>query len=403
MNFHRSSNLTTAARWLCAVLVVLVLGGAVHAQPAEGGRWLLVFDTSTTMKKRWTSTLEAANHFIATGADGQLQAGDNVAIWTYGRQLSAGQFPVATWDPAHSTLLGSNLVRLLRSQRFTNDSSFAPLKAPLGQVIASSERLTIVIFCDGLSSINFTPYDAGINQNFSDGQAERKKSSQPFVVVLRTQLGKFVGCTVSYPPGNINVPSFPPLPPPPAPVAVRTQTTPASQTPPVVPDLVIIGKTVGTNENLVAEAVAPPVKPAEAVAKATNSPVVTTPIAPPPAKAATTPVPPAPAPMTQVPAPPAVKPATNPSIVTVVTQAVTKPIAPVVTQAPAPVIAAPITTNTTVVAASAANERHTRLFIFIGIGLLVVAIVLAVMILRAGRRPHASLITSSMNDDPRRK
>ena len=37
--------------------------------------------------------------------------------------------------------------------------------------------------------------------------------------MLRSQLGKFVGCTVNFPPGNLNLPEFPPLPlPPPAPV-----------------------------------------------------------------------------------------------------------------------------------------------------------------------------------------
>lgn len=390
MNFHRSPIFTVAARWLCAALAVLVLAGAVHAQPAEGGRWLLVFDTSATMKKRWPATLEAANHFIASGADGQFQAGDNVAIWTYGRQLSAGQFPVATWEPAQATLLGSNLVRLLRSQRFTNSSSFAPLKAPLGQVIANSERLTIVIFCDGLSTMNFTPYDEGINQNFSDAAAERRKSSQPFAVVLRTQLGKFTGCTVSFPPGNINVPPFPPLPlpPPTINVSVPGQTPAIVASKAAVPDLVIIGKKVGTNAEAAVEAVAPPPKAiapptTKAVAAVTNPPVIPAPVAPV--------------------VPPAAKPVITPVVAPVVTQVVAKPVAPVVTQAPAPAIAVPVTTNAAAVAAPVAGDSHTRLFVLIGIGLLVVAIVLAVVILRAGRRPHASLITSSMNDDPRRK
>jgi uncharacterized membrane protein len=86
-----------------------------------------------------------------------------------------------------------------------------------------------------------------------------------------------------------------------------------------------------------------------------------------------------------------------------VTQVVVKPVAPVVTQVVPALVAAPITTNAQAVAAPVADEGHTRMFIFIGVGLLAVAIGLVLVIVHASRRPHASLITSTMNDDPRRK
>jgi hypothetical protein len=88
-----------------------------------------------------------------------------------------------------------------------------------------------------------TPYDDGINQIFQQRQTEQKKLEQPFIIVLRIQLGKYVGCTVNFPPALVNLPDFPPLPPPPAP------TEPTNQPPPTPPRRVAIQSIImiGTN------------------------------------------------------------------------------------------------------------------------------------------------------------
>lgn len=379
MNFHRPRYFATIARCLCVGLALLVLSGVGKAQSAEAGRWLVVFDTSITMKKRLSGATEALNQFLKSSADGQLQAGDGVALWLYGQQLQPGLFPAVTWDPTQTAVVSSNMVSLIRRQHFTNSSSFTPLPIPLNRVIASSERLTIVIFCDGLSMMNFTPYDEGINQNFRDGLAERKKSQQPFVVVLRSQLGKFVGCTVSFPPGNLNLPSFPPLPvppfvppptevPPPAAVPVATHPAP-------VPDLVIVGKKVGTTAGIASGTVDSP----------------TAPVVSPPAKMETP----------SAVSPPVIKPVVAP--VAIVTQAVVKPVTTIVTQAPPPAVAPVMGTNIAALTAPVEKEGTTKMFVFVGVGLLVLAVVLVLVIVRAGRRPQASLISSSMDNDLRRK
>ncbi len=87
-------------------------------------------------------------------------------------------------------MAGSNLVAFLHAQRYKTDSHPALLQAPIKQVVDTSRRLTIVLFCDGQSEIIGTPYDQGINQTIHDTAGERKKSRQPFVVVLRTPVWK---------------------------------------------------------------------------------------------------------------------------------------------------------------------------------------------------------------------
>lgn len=368
---------------LGVVLAWLVFLTAGRAETG-GGRWLFVFDTSTTMKKDLPGTEAVLNRFFSSNGEGQLEAGDSVGVWTFDKQLN-GQFPTFSWAPDQAAMTSSNLITFLHKQHYHTDSQLGVVFSSVNRIVAGSQRLTVVIFCDGQSEISGTPYDQGINQSFADAVAERKKSQQPFVVVLRTQFGKYIGCTLAFPPGAINLPPFP-APPPPPPV-IPSSLHPVTVAPPVVvPSLVIVGKHVSTNLNepppvdvavtntsistsAPGVVVIPPtnhvvavIKPAIAGsnAPATNHVAVTPPAVPPPVLA--TPVAMAAA---------TTNPATNPSV------AVTKSTEP---------------------------DRPTKILIFVGIGLLVLAVTLVVIVLvRTGRRPHASLITSSMQDDPPRK
>ena len=359
---------------LCALLAALLLPASAFAQPKDPARWLFIFDLSPAMKKRLPATEAALKDIFATGAEGRLQAGDNIGVWTCDQKLHTGQFPLAAWDPQRAMTLATNLTAFLRSRTYAGDSQLAALQPLLGRVVADSERLTVVIFCDGESEILGTPYDRGIGRNFLDGRAERKKSQQPFVVLIRTLSGKYIGCTVNFPPGTINIPLFlappppPPAPatnPPPAPLRVVAPVKPA---PVVVPDLIINGTNVGGTDN----------------APAPSAPPVTN---PPPAVPVANPV--------SVPAPVVVKnspPATNP----VPVPPPTRPPAAITT---APTNAANISTNT-----NDGSDQPKRHLVLIGVGLLaVVVVVVLLLIFRPGRRPQSSLISSSMQDDPRRK
>ena len=397
MNRCHQKTFAPLARWLVMVLALFVFLNAGHAQTNNGGgRWLLAFDGSSTMKKRLPATEAALADLFSTRAEGQLQTGDSVAVWVYDQQ-TISQFPTFSWEPELSRLTFSNLVTFLRKQRYAGDSSLALVTAPLNRIVAGSERLTMVLFCDGQSEITGTPYDLGINQAFTDSLAERKKNQQPFIVVLRGQYEKFIGCTLNYPPGDVSFPTFaPPRPPPvvvppPRPVVIATNNIATNN----FPTLVIVGKHVSTNANepMPDDLATNTVTTASTNNSTTNSSSPLTNII----VVATEPAPPAPVvtSVTNVPAtnrvvsPPPLKPVLTTTIL--VTNLVTNCV---------------VNLATNVMAATAPNEpdQPTRILIYAGIAMLALAVVLVVIFLvRANRRPHSSLITSSMQDDPDRK
>lgn len=411
-----TSNCFAAPRRLLAALTALAALALIFPAPARAAqeeRWLLVFDTSTAMNKRLTAVEQAVQTFFVSNGMGQLHGGDSMGVWTFDQQLHTGEFPLLTWPPENPAVLATNLVKFVRSRKYTGVTRFATLQPALDHLVAASERLTVVMFCDGEGEIGWTPYDDGINQTFKLGLAERKKARQPFVLVLRSQRGKFVGGTVNLPPGMLNLPTFPPLPAP-----VQNETVPTNPTPAVVaalpasvPALIIVGTKVSTNEADLHKAedrhpikTSPP--PAKAPApstplpapRLTNAPVaiIETATNPPPAAQPTNP----PAPVKPVPPLSAAAPVrTNPPAPVVL-----PPVALRVAVAPAAVVAmptnAPLPAVTNLAAAVDPDDSLPRSLLLAGAGIFVAALALVVVFVVRRRRPQGSLITSAMIPPP---
>lgn len=213
-------------------------------RPVEN-RYLLVFDTSADMKKRSSAVQKAIDNLFVTGMGGQLQSGDSIGVWTFDQDLRTGQFPLQEWEPGDAATIAADIDSFTGKQRYSNAARFTALQPMLDQLVRGSDRLTVLIFCDGETAMSGTPYDDGINQIFQQRQARQKTARQPFIIVMRAQFGQYIGCTVDFPPVPVSFPDFPPLPPPPAPPEPTNPPPP----PPrriVIPSIIMIGTNTRT-------------------------------------------------------------------------------------------------------------------------------------------------------------
>jgi len=235
------------AALLTGVFLIFKAPAQPAAQPVEN-RFLLVFDTSSDMKKRLPAVQRALDIMLAGNMQGQLHAGDGIGVWTFDREVRTGQFPLQRWAPENAATIASNIIRFVGQQHYSKKTSLDALRPYLSWVVQNSDRLTVLIFCDGQRGITGTPYDAGINRVFQQQQqqAERNNARQPFIIVLRSQLGNYTGCTMNLPPSQVSFPEFPPLPQPP--MEPTNAPPPPSPPPPLAaPPLIIIGTKAKTN------------------------------------------------------------------------------------------------------------------------------------------------------------
>ncbi len=213
------------------------------------GRYLFIVGTSMAMRPRAAAVQKALDNLLQSSLHGQLQGGETVGLWTYDENLHAGQFPLQHWTPELSTHVASNVLAYLRAQRYTGASHFERVWPTLTQVVRQSERLTILLVTDGSERITGTPFDREINGYLRQESQKQLKAREPFITVLRTQRGAFVGCSLNSAPWPVEFPGFPPLPlkveaPKPNPTPAPA---PKKEMPPMGRPLILRGDALETN------------------------------------------------------------------------------------------------------------------------------------------------------------
>jgi len=247
MNKSISCRLAVGARIIAALCAGFFWMPVLRAQPTEetvDSRVLLVFDTSADMKRRLPEVQSVLKDFFLFEGSGQLREGDTIGVNTFGPDVK-GELPLQPWATDEVGTIVTNIVRYISKVTYAKTTRFDKLLPWINKLAQNSERLTVLIFCDGEGEFQGTPFDAGINQVFQQRSREAQKAKMPFVIVLRSQLGQYVGCTVNFPKATFNLPTFPPLPLPPPPPPPKKIPPPAPR--PVAPPLIIVGTTVGTN------------------------------------------------------------------------------------------------------------------------------------------------------------
>jgi hypothetical protein len=370
--------LNRLALLFCALLPLFLFATALCAQTADTpvqSRYLLVMDTSSAMKKRLPAVSQGLNQLFDINLLGQFRPGDTVGLWTFDQDLRTGELPLQYWQPGLTVTICSNIILFLQNYHYAHNTSFAKVMPMVNRLVRGSSQLTVVIVCDGASPISGTPVDASINQIFQQDAAAMKKLRQPFIIVLRSQFGRYVGFTINTA-DSINLPQFPALP---EPVQVVTP-PPQPQPQPVAPSpLVIIGSTVGTNP-------LPPQPPPQMIEK----------LPPPPIRQIPPPALPAPAPQTLSTPPPNPTPTPQPAPAPP-PMMVTEPTPTNTVAAPSLALPPPVV-QTPAMAAVDESVRISRPVLFATVcGVLFVIVLGAYVLVRLSRKRHSpSLITESL-------
>jgi hypothetical protein len=378
MNFSPVINQSPGFRpglLLCLCVWALALPALAQTNRATGPRtnspaverFLLVVETSAAMQKRATNVLNVVGRLFSSGANGQLDRGDNIGVWTYDSDLHTGQFPLQRWTPQTGREITFKLVQFIQQQRYARQSRLAPVMAQLTNVIADSDKITVILISDGSETPVGTTFDEEIAAAFKFNAAEQRRQAMPFVTILRAAKGKFVSLRVNTPPWPIELPTYP-------------------------GGLDSISTTADTNPAPVRAETAPPPAPITPVApEPATKPAETNLVASPPTNP----------PVVLESTPPPVEPPTNPSPAPAVV-VTSKPVETVVASTKVlPTNPPPVVSTEPAVTAGKSPGKLPLLPILAGAGVVLVGLtVVCFALLRRSRaEPRVSLITRSMNKD----
>lgn len=207
------------ARIVLAILLVLNLcvlttlrAAESQTAPSENAskeRFLVVVETSAAMQKRAENTQKALGSVISSGLKGTIQPGSTIGLWTFNDKLTTGQLPLQLWTQQTRQRVALALVQALQQQKNEKVGTLSEVWQAATNILAHSERITVLLFTSGSEPLAGTPYDLEIAETFTKNAEQQRKSNMPFVTILRAVQGKIVTYAVNMPPWPLEVPDWP--------------------------------------------------------------------------------------------------------------------------------------------------------------------------------------------------
>lgn len=234
------------------------------AQRPPSNRFLIIVDTSASMKKHLADITNAVSDLILNAASGQMHPGDSLGFWTFNQDVFS-DLPAQTWTADDCGIIAARTVNYLQHQRFTKSSRLDKALDGMQQVIQVSDILTVFIISTGEGKMSGTPFDTEINAQYKQALKDMKRNRRPVVTVLQAKSGRLIRYTVNALPWPIIVPEVPiPIlavhPPPQNPARTNeAPPTPKPTSPPPAQNLILSGPSVSSNAPV--QPVATPVVP----------------------------------------------------------------------------------------------------------------------------------------------
>ena len=218
----RKPQLVEGARFrsalLCAALALLLALPVAAQNPRplapSSNRFLFIFETSPGVWRQQAAIQKSVQSLLETGVSGQLRPGDTVGVWTFDRELHAGDFPLETWMPGLEAPATQRITTFLKQRKAGKGSRLDQALDGMFQVVEASESITVFLYSSGGSPVKGTPFDAEINAEFQRNVKAMGKKPMPCVTVLQARRGKLLTYTMTTLPWPVVVPALAIMPSP---------------------------------------------------------------------------------------------------------------------------------------------------------------------------------------------
>lgn len=226
--------------WSLFILVAAVsISFPARTFGQSSNRWLLVFETTSSMRHRTNGVLAETEDLLKSGMHGLIHTGDTIGIWTFNDRLPDSA-PLQTWSPEASLKITRHTLQFLSEREYGKSANMKGMLTNMLNIVDSSAFVTVILFTDGEDPIMGTPFDGQINEVYKASYRQQKKASMPIMTVFRGVAGEITTNTVNMAPWPADIP---PVPPPPRPVRPKARAAaPKPPPPPPVPPLIYNGK-----------------------------------------------------------------------------------------------------------------------------------------------------------------
>jgi hypothetical protein len=180
--------------WSCLALSLACLFARDVPAATAPLRYLFVVETSSATAPHKQEVLSLLSSQLASGLQGQMQAGELFVVWTYAQNVTTDRYLPAPWNPRSRELVGARTARSVDELWFSGEARLDRVLEKVLNEAKQTEVLTVVILNSAAVAMTGTPFDDQIAAAYSKGV--RDANAALFVTTLLVKRGQVVGWSV---------------------------------------------------------------------------------------------------------------------------------------------------------------------------------------------------------------
>jgi len=201
-----------AVAWLWALVFLAGVAGSNHGfgqaqdAPVPPHKFLLVIETSRTMKPRVSGMAAVAKNLLDSKFHGQMRSNDLVGVWTYDQELRTNAVPYEELSPGTAVSVLNTII----GGSYEKRADPTVVWRSLARALFLTPRLTLVLISSGEGELTGTVYDQEVNGAWNRWRESQQKARQAVMTVLRSRAGKLTHWSVTPGPWPLELPALPP-------------------------------------------------------------------------------------------------------------------------------------------------------------------------------------------------
>jgi hypothetical protein len=195
--------------FICSCIGLLLPARAAVAtnEPGHPIRYFLfLVDTSSSMSQQKEIAMDTVHKLVLSSVNGRMKPGDVFTIWTFNDRVYTNRFAAQRWIPSRNQDMANIAYRFLRDQHFSRKTRMDLALAAMSNVVQRADAITVILFTDGSHLLKGTPFDEPINNIFNEHAEGMRNAKKPFVTAFTAQEGTLVAHAVSPGGGPIYIP-----------------------------------------------------------------------------------------------------------------------------------------------------------------------------------------------------
>jgi hypothetical protein len=172
------------------LLLILLLCAPFARAEERIHQFLLVVDTSQSMRSREESLVRTVRALVQSGFNGQIEEGDIFGIWTFTSELHTNRFPAHLWEPRRRALHAEMAVQFISEEKFLGRTEFRSTAEELSRWVARQENALVLLISDGEDQIVGIPNDIEINNYIIPRRARARAAKRVFLISMLVRQGR---------------------------------------------------------------------------------------------------------------------------------------------------------------------------------------------------------------------